>query len=473
MKKQQQLAACTAGILLAAAAFFPALAADNHVKTDKAKDTDSDQKTAQQKAPIVIDADQLKYVDSNGDFFAQGNVNVTQMDSKILADLVEGNAKQYEVWIQDKAVLMQPGMDLTGNSLQYNYQKHTGTMADVNGNIDKERVHANQIELQPDKSIINKGWMTRCPAIVPDYRISGESIEIWPGDHYIVHNAKFWIKNTVVYSMPAYRGSLKKDKTDNNPFPTIGYDSDGITLKQHLETPIGNNNNLSAFADLRYYSQKGFKPFYGVKDEEKGYNLQLVQGYLKDNDDSWIKLEPELRLNTTSKRLGESPFSYTFGASYGKWEDSAKSSWRQDYHVYFSRDPIKLSQSTTLNLGTGIGYTKESYNDTTWTPVRFDVNLNKKVSDRLSTWVGYSYNHDYDTTFDYNQPNSEQELRTGFSYKVDRLNSIAVNHIYELDGDRVKDIDYTWTHNLHCWDASLTYRAKRDQVKLDITMAHF
>ncbi|CUH94511.1 putative secreted protein [Propionispora sp. 2/2-37] len=471
MKKQKHLAACTAGILLAVAAYLPAFAADNQEQDKTSADT-KENKKAEQKAPIVIDADQLKYVDSTGDFLAQGNVNVTQLESKLLANEVQGNSQQFKVWVQDNALFMQPGLYMEGHALDYNYQDHTGHIEEAKGKIGDEHVYGNQIELDPEMNVIRNGYMTRCPAKVPDYRMSAERIEIWPGDHYIAYNAKFWIKNTVIYSMPTYRGSLKKGE-GGMEFPKIGYDSDGITLKQHLEAPIGNDNKLLAFADLRYYSNEGFRPLYGFRDVEEDYEIKLQQGYLKDDDDSWIKVKPELSFNTARKRLGSSPFSYTYGASYGQWEDSRKSSWRQDYHVYFSRDPIKLSDSTTLNFGTGISYIKESYDDSTWTPFRFDVRVNKKVSDRFSTWVGYSYNHDYDTTFSYNQPNSEQELRTGFNYKIDRLNAIAYNYTYEIDGHRVKDVDYTWTHNLHCWDAHITYRAKRDQIKFEIDMAHF
>ena len=64
MKKQQQLAACTAGILLAAAAFFPALAADNPTKTAKAKDADSDKKAVHN---VVKGLDQLGQHDRRRD----------------------------------------------------------------------------------------------------------------------------------------------------------------------------------------------------------------------------------------------------------------------------------------------------------------------------------------------------------------------------------------------------------------------
>ena len=47
-------------------------------------------------------------------------------------------------------------------------------------------------------------------------------------------------------------------------------------------------------------------------------------------------------------------------------------------------------------------------------------------------------------------------------------NSLSFTQSYDLDSNSVYDQDYTWYRDLHCLKASLTYRAKRDEIKFRI-----
>lgn len=425
----------------------------------------------QSKAPIVIVADRLAADDSTGAFSGEGNVHVTQQDMVITSELLEGNSHTSDVWVKDKADFIQQKTKLVGQNLTYNYKSHFGSIQEASGKIDRERVYGNQIELMPDKDIIRNGWMTKCPAKVPDYKITAEWIEVWPGDYYIAHNAKFWIKNTVIYSMSKYKGSLKKD--DKDAFPTVGYNSDGLYIKQHLETPISRDNKVSVFADLNYYSKLGLKPMFGVSDRESSYELQLLQGYDQDSDGYWIRKEPEFNLRTYDKRLGDLPVSYNFTAQYGKWSDGSKSSWHQEYGLNFTRDPIKLNPTTKLYLNSGVKHLRESYDGSQTSLFKFNASVVKRFSQRFSSWVGYNYTSNNHAVFSYKSIGKDKEGYVGFNYVFDKMNSLTVNRVYNFDTKRVSDIDYTWNRSLHCWDLHLTYRAKRDQIRWDISVARF
>ncbi|MGI6092259.1 MAG: LptA/OstA family protein [Negativicutes bacterium] len=453
---------------------MPSYAADKKAAEDnKKKSTSTKSDTAaKSQAPITIEGDELSFSDSTGQVFAKGNVLVTQNDVKLTSDLLNGNTKESIVWTDHEATITQPGVNLVGSGgLRFNYKDNTGNLKLATGKVGKQLVTGHNIEMvSANEIIINGGTMTMCPAKVPDYHVSASKIEIWPDDKLIAYGAKFWIKDKVIFSLPKYQKSLKKDAKSD--MPRVGYSSDdGFYIKQYLEYPIV--GNVAAFTDIALYSKAGFKPTYGVVNRERKYSLSVTHGEMEDDDDNWVKKEPEFKFEYYPHRLGNLPISYTFSAIYGKWTDDYKTSWHQDYNLYFSGDPIKLNDTMKLYLGTGFQKVLESYDDSARNVFRYDATLTKQFSSRLNTWVGYHYIKNHTGLFSYNNVDLGREFDAGFSYKIDRLNTISFNQSYDLDNHRVYDQDYTWYRDLHCWQSSLTYRAKREQFVWDVTVTRW
>jgi len=436
------------------------------VQTSQAQEINEEKQTVPAQVPITIEANQLSFSDETGDILAYGNVVITNQGQRIEAEQINGNAKLSEIWINDQAHFSGPDANLSGSRTVYNYKLRTGSMEDVKGKVGRKYVSGRTISMVPDQFTIDHGTSTNCPAIIPDYHISADKIEIWPGDKLIAYNAKFWIGNTVIFTLPKYRQSIKPGE-DGGVFPSIGYDNDdGIYIKQHLEYPF--TDKLSAYVNLNYYTRADFKPNYGLIYRETNYSLGVTQGRYRDDDNNWIKKEPEFKLSYYPQQLGNLPVDYTFTAIYGKWSDRYKSSWHQDYSVYFSHRPIKMNSSMNLYLGTGLQHVRESYDNSVTNNIKYDVTIDKKW-ERFTAWVGYHYNqHDFEL-FDYDTDDISRELAAGFTYKIDRMNTISVKQSYDLDNSRLADVDYIWYRNLHCWEAKLTYRAKRDQIKFDIS----
>lgn len=432
----------------------------SHAQEMKAKQITTNQ------APIVIEANDLSFSDETGDILAKGKAVITNQGQRVEAEEINGNAKLNEIWINNKATFSQPDSSLNGTHTLYNYKLKTGSMEDVKGKIGHKYISAKNLSMSPDKYIISEGTSTNCPAKIPDYHVSADKIEIWPGDKMIAYNAKFWIGNKVIFTLPKYKQSLKDGQ--ESAFPRIGYNSDdGLYLKQRIDYPI--NDKVSAYVNLDYYSKSGFKPNYGVIDSQSNYSIGVAQGHFNDNDNNWIKKEPEFKFSYYPHRLGKLPVSYVFTAIYGKWTDSTKTSWHQDYNLYFSHDIIKLNSSMNLYLGTGVQHVRESFNDSAQNLFKFDATVDKTWSDRIYTWAGYHYTQNNTTLFEYDKADLSRELATGISYKIDRLNTIGVSQSYDLDNKHVQDVDYIWNRNLHCWQATFTYRAKREEFKFDIT----
>ncbi|BBB91593.1 MAG TPA: LPS export ABC transporter periplasmic protein LptC [Methylomusa anaerophila] len=460
--------------ILALILAFGSVVPGNVAAAGKKDDTKSQKTAKAQKptAPIVIEGDELSFSDETGDVYAKGKVVVTNQEQTIETEKMEGNTKRSEVWIKDQFTFTEPDAKLDGSNMIYNYDSRTGTMEAVKGKVDREIVSGKNVYVFPDEVIIHNGTATRCPAKIPDYHVSAEKIEIWPGKKMIAYNAKFWIKNTVIFTLPKYQKSLKKGEEGESDFPSVGYDNDdGLRITQYLEYPL--SDKLSAYADIGYYSKRGFKPIFGLTDREQDYSWSLFQGDFKDANNYWITKEPELSFQYHPRRLGTLPVTYQFTASYGKWTDSAKSSWHQDYQLYFTRDPIQLNKSLTLNLGTGVEHIRESYDNSSNTVYKFDTLLDKQWSPRFNTWAGYHFVSNNTSLFSYNSVSNSRELFAGFTYKIDSVNTIGINRTYNMQTHTYEDLDYTWYRNLHCWQATLTYRAKQKETRFDISLTRW
>lgn len=437
-----------------------------HQKANEAK--------AEPPAPVVIEGDDISFDDTTGEVYAKGNVSITQLDASLTADDIRGNTKTADVWIDGKAHIAQPQLSLDGHDSYYNYREGEGSMRLAVGEFDKKYVRGENIEFYPEEIIIYNGTVTKCPATKPDYHISARKIEIWPDNKLVAYDAKFHIKGKVIYSMKRYETEIGANAKDNPVFPTIGYHSgDGVFVKQRLERSL--SDNMAAYADLGYYSKHDFRGEFGVVNHNRGYTLSLHAGDFQDDDDEWIKKEPEVSLTLAEKRLWDTPFHYRASGSVGRWSDGDKRSWHQQYNVYFSREPIQLDPSLKLYLGAGYEFIKESYDGSKINTLTQDITLEKEFSPRLTAWTGYHYtkNDNERALFKYDTADVAKELASGFKYKLDDKNAIGVEQSYDLDNNRTVDMDYTWYRNVHCFDLELTYREKRDEWKVKANVAHW
>lgn len=424
--------------------------------------------TSTTKAPIVVEADELYFSDSTGDLYARGNVQIKQNEDKVAANLLKGNTQKNEVWTDGEAVLSRPGMELTTTGMRYNLNDHSGSMQSSKGTIEHLHITSKAITTSPVHTTMNEGTVTGCPAEVPDYHISADRVEIWPGDKMIAYNAKFWIKNTVIFTLPQYQSSLQEGQDSGFAFPKPSYSSDnGIGIEQHVEVPF--SPKLAVFADLDYYSKVNFKPMYGLISRNSNFTAKLSYGNDENDDHEWIKKEPELSLQLSSQRLGASSLTLNASAAWGQWNEGDVRGTHSGFSMYLANDPIKLGSKATLKLGTGFDRNFYGYNDSANSVFHFDSRVDIKPNSRLNTWLGYSYSSDIGTTpYEFDRIDVAEEGKIGFMYQIDRLNGLGAKVRYDLEHGNTKDIDYTWRRNLHCFEADITYRAKRKEVRVKV-----
>lgn len=425
-------------------------------------------------APVTFEGQDICYDQRSGAVYAKGDVRITQQQARIMAAEITGNTKSQDVYIDDKVHMLQvtnPRLILDGYKTEYNYGKKTGTMDKIIGKMDQEYIKGEKIEFYSDKVVIYKGTMTKCSAKHPDYHTSADKIEIWPNVRMVMHNAKFWVKNTVVGSKKLYETELGENKKDK-AFPQVGYsNSDGVYVKQNLSYPVA--ENVNAYVDLNYYTKYDFKNVYGV-NWHNGYNQYNLQyGSFEDGDDHWIKKEPTFTYQYGARRIGDTPFSYNLGMEIGRWKDDAKTSWHKKYYAGLSRDPINFGKTLHLYTSTGYSVTRESYDNSRVNSWSYDATLVKEVNQRLAVFTGYHYtkNTSGNSLFAYDTEDYSKKLESGFSYRFDDKNRIVIGQNYDVDRHETHDVDYYWYHDLHCMQLVIRYREKRDDIEFHLEFA--
>ncbi len=423
--------------------------------------------------PITVYADHLSFNSDTGDILARGSVRMIQNKQTLRTALLQANSKTMDVWITDEAEYQEPNTLLVGDNTHYNWGDKKGEIHEAHGKIGAQLVKGQTVRIFPDKYVLEEGTITRCPAKVPDYHISADRVEIWPNDKMVAYNVKFWIRDKLIYQQARYTQSIKPGE-DKSAFPRIGYNNDdGAYIAQHLAYPL--DDKSAAFLDWAYYSQSGFKAMVGAERDERNFRVRAVEGDTKDDDGNWVAKEPELRIDYFPHKLDGEPLNYSAYALRGQWTDDYKTSWHTEYKVNLWRDPIHLSKDKSLNLylGTGMKWVTESYNDSSARSWNYDITLGKQWQDKVYAWTGYHYTQNNQQLFDFDAVDLAKNLETGVRVKLDRKNTVQVVTSYDLENDRLYDLDYYWIRDLHCWQAVLEYRAKRGEISAQVHLTRW
>jgi lipopolysaccharide assembly outer membrane protein LptD (OstA) len=419
--------------------------------------------------PITLEAGSLYYNDANGEFHAIGNAKIQQGTTVIESNAITGNISSGDVVADGNVTWLDEDSKLTGEKLNYNYKTKNGQMGTTKGNIDGLIVSAESTTLMPESSTIYNTSVTKCPAQIPDYKMTADKVVIYPGEKIIAYNASFWIKNVKLFTIPKYSKKIDNKEGSASSFPRLGYDSDeGFYIKQHLEYPI--KDRLSGVADLGYYSERGTKYQIGLVQENPSSTISMMSGSTQNSDGDWYERQPEISYFRHYKPVPKAPLLWAYQLKAADIKDSGDADFQgqETATLYLSHKPLRLSADSNLNLWSSFSqhwYETEDPRSVFNIGTRIDKTLNTD----LNMYVGYNYTHESaNSPFIYDDVDANREVVSGANWQVDRLWNIGVATSYDLDQERFADIDYKVKRNLHCFEAELIYREKRDEWKFRV-----
>ena len=432
-------------------------------------------------APIIFEGNDIMYNSVTGDVYGKGDVKITQNYSRMTTEDAQGNLNSGDVTIPQESHMMQvanPTLDINSEKTQYNYNEKTGVMEGLKGRVDNRYVSGEQVEFYPDYYVIYNGTMTRCPAKKPDYYLSADKIEIYPDDHMVAYNAKFYIKGQVIYQTKEYRtkiGANSEGREDWMPFRIRWNDDDGLTIGYDYNQNLF--DNVNAYANLKYTTKHDMRNIYGIGWSNAGSSFNIESGKYEDDDDNWLEKDIAYIYNY-GQRIGDTPLSFNFRNEYGLWEEYGRKSWHREHNLTLYHDPIRLDESGKVRLFTSIGYklVHESYDDSNYNSLYYDVTMLSEFNDKLVGYMGYHYSRvsQENTLFDYGLNDYSKKVSAGFSYTIDDKNRIVVATGYDAsDGLKMRDLDYYWYHDWHCVETELKYEQKEDKWSLHFNFLNF
>lgn len=416
--------------------------------------------------PIAFEGEDLTYDERDGSFVAKGKVDIVQLDAhRFQGELVTGNTMTEDVHVPDKAHVLQmtPGQSrvtLDGYRVHYNYGKQTGTMEDGKGKAGSHYVTGKRFEFYPDKIIVYNGTDTKCGAQKPDYHMAAEKMVIYPNDKVVMDKVRFCIKGKTIFTRDHYEASLQSDGKDD-PWPRMGYNSTDKFWVAWSQAK-GVRKNVVFHANYKLTGAAGWRSNFDITWSNRGMSTGVRYGYFQDSNDNWIKKQPSYFWNY-GRRLGHTHFRYSLGVEHGEWYSSSRGihSDHTQYSFGLSYDPIRFNRYT-LYLSTGYNITKESYNGSKVNGFNADAVLTKDFDERWAAYVGYHYNkqNSRNSLFDFNLDSFSRKLESGFSYRIDKNNRVAVGTRYDIDNGEWRNVDYYWYHDMHCSQAILRYQSK-------------
>lgn len=448
---------------------------------DEEYQRDGIEPTGDKDAPIIFEGNDIMYNSVNGEVYGKGNVKITQNYSRMTTDEANGNMNVGDVHIPNSAHTMQvanPTLNINSGKTDYNYKEKTGTMDKVKGRIDNRYIDGEQVEFFPDYYVIYNGSITRCPAKVPDYAFAADKIEIYPDDHMVAYNARFLIKNKVIYRTDRYTTKIGKNSNGQGlllPFNVRANNDDGIIISYDYQHSL--RRNVNAYAKLNYMTNEGMKNIYGVGWHNAGSSFRVEHGKYEDGDENWLTREIAYMYNY-GQRIGNSPIRFNFYNEYGLWRENHKKSWHREHNIAFYHDPIKLDKSGKYRLFPSIGYklVYEDLNKSQYNSLYYDITALGEINDRLVVYGGYHYSRvsQENTLFDFGLNDYSKKVSAGFSYTLGKNDRIVVATGYDASEQlKLRDLDYYWYHDWHCVQTELVYEQKQSRWSIHFNFLNF
>ncbi len=445
--------------------------------------------TTTESAPTRVDADKMKYTDSTGDVYAEGNVVIVQANQTLKAPRVEGNTKttEYRTTGGPYTYLVDNGRtkNLTGHELTYRSSDNSMTADSAYGWSDPYYIKGTDISYENGVGHMKEGWLTTKNAMAfkhtPDYRIEGQDIIVYPGDKAVIKHASFFVKNTRILSIASYTVSLRHDKEGEfsvfslSPRPMYNSE-DGFGLRGNISYPLGTRGE--SFLNYEWFTKVGFKPSVGYRHYMPWGRFSF--GYSKEsneynNETVWVEKVAELRVDTNASYIGGTPFTIRGGANIGYWkEDNVKGMHKQVY-AEVSHTPIVLWKDATIRFFGGYQRDYYNYNDSVRSMPYWGVQFRTKVNSRLTAWVGYTQrNIDYNNSpYYFDTTEIPKEFIYGGNLKLTRLDDLSANVKIDAATGRIDSVNYTWHRDLHSFDSFLTYKSREKSWEIKVTARDF
>jgi len=254
--------------------------------------------------PVVLDGDEVNYLQEESKAVAKGNVKVVYKDIILYCDEIIYDTKTNSAEIKGNVKIVTEKGTLYGDYAVYDFTNQQATIKDLRVQSPPMYGRAEDTEkVSSEKYVIKRGYVTTCDLDEPHYRLVAKRITIYPGKKVVAKNVILKVGNTPIFYLPYYSQPLTDDSFPMELVPGRNKEWGGYVLTR-WRYHINEQNRGKVHVD--YYSKRGIGAGATHKMETKNYGQGLFKVYgiqdkvykaeqRHDRDSEFSDLYPERR----------------------------------------------------------------------------------------------------------------------------------------------------------------------------------
>jgi len=220
--------------------------------------------------PVVIDGDEITYLQQEGKIVAKGNVEVKSEDSELFCQEAVYDANSNIAHIRGDVKIIKGNSILYGQDVIYDFNTQNAEMIDVR--LKDPPVYGEAEEgdkVGQEKYVLRKAYITTCDLEVPHYRLTAKTVTVYPEDKIIARSMVLKVGTTPIFYFPRFVQSLKDDAFKVELIP--GKDDEwGIFLLSRWRYNLNNENKGKIHIDTYEDRGYGFGVTHQVESEKFG-----------------------------------------------------------------------------------------------------------------------------------------------------------------------------------------------------------
>ncbi len=179
---------------------------------------------AQQRPPIVVDADELTFDDTTQILEVTGHVRLTYLGNRIKADFVRVMVREQRLEARGHvAIVDTAGREIRGDMLTFDARQQTIELSSAEMIVNGLYLRSEHLQASPGRISAGETFLTTCDPKRASFHVTARSVEVTPGDRAVVQGATLWVGEFGLLSVPTLVVSLRSGRETAGSFPSIGY----------------------------------------------------------------------------------------------------------------------------------------------------------------------------------------------------------------------------------------------------------
>jgi len=158
-----------------------------------------------EKIPVIIDADEVSYMQAEGKVVMKGNVVIKHKEAELFCDEGEFDTASNLAHVRGRVKIIKEDTVLYGENVIYNFNTYDADM--INARVEDAPIYGEARDgdkYGQEKYILKNGFITTCDLAKPHYRLVSKRITIYPNERVVARNMVLMIGRAPVFYIPYY-----------------------------------------------------------------------------------------------------------------------------------------------------------------------------------------------------------------------------------------------------------------------------